>query len=436
MPPFWRGNPYRPHEGVPCPANPDPHLTGTQASFSAPGQCGPASLYPGPQTGRASSWGQPWLPCKPATASWTPAPPAQPTEAESLRASGAPSPAARLGSLPPHTPRAPGPGGGDRQGSWGGNDCRLHSWQGVPRLTSLAPILHTLPQLSDSRCVYWVGGVIMVLNLCEICSWAPSSGLSRGLHSTNTLSAASGPQDDWARGRARTGSSQEGQGSRPYESWAETREAFLPFTPPPRSPGAGWGPAQPCQLPARGGPHLRAKALQGGSIWLGEPVPAGGRVALGPGPGRSGLWLLGESSELVQSLVVSGAPIQPHANPTERELLGECVFSGKLEVRVNRHSCCIQSARRPACWALSPGARSEAGPRLGTDPPSPPVSVKTALMRQKHPSVVPPTEKPQEPTAPRLRVGRRASPFLVQSVMGGEWGGAGEAGSWRPSELC
>lgn len=180
-------------------------------------------------------------------------------------------------------------GEADRQGPWGGSDCRGPSrFAGSTAGRGGPGPLPSLPFSTPSRsfqspgvCIGGAGGV-MVLDLCEICSGAPSSGLSRGRHSTNTPCLQPLVTRMTARARARTGSSQEGQGSRPYESWAETREAFLPFTPPPRSPGAGWGPAQPCQLPARGGPRLRAKALQGGSVWLSGACSGRWEGGLGP----------------------------------------------------------------------------------------------------------------------------------------------------------
>lgn len=148
-----------------------------QASFSAPGPCGPASPYPGPPDGRSLLLGH-----------------SPGSHTRSLpRPRGCQHPCAgprRLGALgpqvhprllpiwavcPPHPQRAPCPGSVSAGGA---------------RLTAEGPLGVRAPAGRD---------------LCESCSGAPSGGLPRGSHSTNTQSAASAHQDDWAR-------AQEGQG--------------------------------------------------------------------------------------------------------------------------------------------------------------------------------------------------------------------------------
>lgn len=184
-PPFWWGLLHTPHEGVPClttPQPPDPHLAPQLASQGP--QAGPSRLL-GCSHGLADA-----------------STPCTGPEAGSLGGSGAPRPAA------PHP-----------AGSWGRvwpqrpSGCAGSSAGRAGPARFRSPLPHVLPQLSDPRCVvYW--GAVLVLDLCEICSGAPSSGLPRGRHSTNTPSAAWGHQDDVGPGHASAkAASQEGLGS-------------------------------------------------------------------------------------------------------------------------------------------------------------------------------------------------------------------------------
>lgn len=172
-------------------------------------------------------------------------------------------------SLPPHTQQAgPGPSAGAprlQQAGFLGAGLNAEAPVGVqgpqlagtaalglPRLTSCSHCPRP-PSPSDLRCALGGGGPqVMALDFVKAAQGFPlaaSPGAAipqtPGLQPLATRMTGLGPGPQ----RLCKGSSQEGQGpegsgqgSRPYKSWAATQEAFLPFTPPPRSPGAGRGP--------------------------------------------------------------------------------------------------------------------------------------------------------------------------------------------------
>lgn len=98
------------------------------------------------------------------------------------------------------------------------------------------------------------------------------------------------------------------------------RQLFYPFKLPPRSPIPGLGKQPLSHALAKEGRSLGAlrhcRVVQRGCQF--HLPPALSRwVALGPGPGQSGLWLLGVQGACPVIGQVTRPQIQPHANPTE-----------------------------------------------------------------------------------------------------------------------